>query len=123
MEAGGINLKSLAFCWLLVVALVITLALRQGPEFDSSILSLLPKSEQQPLVQQATDQMGENFSQRLLLLLSGKNEEKVRSSVSAMAEALSTQSDISSVYWQVEDDELSRIRQDQFLSGHQRIHK
>lgn len=114
MEVGGIYLKSLAFSWLLVVALVITLALRQGPAFDSSILSLLPKSEQQPLVQQATDQMGANFSQRLLLLLSGKNEEKVRSSVSAIAETLSIQPDISSVYWQVEDDELSRIRQEQF---------
>jgi len=65
------NLRWLAMCWLLLVFVVVFLAFRQGAAFDSSIISLLPESEQQPLVQQATEQMAERFSKRLILLLSG----------------------------------------------------
>ncbi len=104
------NLRWLAMCWLLLVFVVVFLAFRQGAAFDSSIISLLPESEQQPLVQQATEQMAERFSRRLILLLSAANEEKVRLAVKSLADSLIATPDVSSVVWRVEDDEISRIR-------------
>jgi len=104
------NLRWLAMCWLLLVFVVVFLAFRQGAAFDSSIISLLPESEQQPLVQQATEQMAERFSKRLILLLSAANEEKVRLAVKSLADSLIATPDVSSVVWRVEDDEISRIR-------------
>ena len=71
MNGNRIALKWAAPGWLLLVAVIVGLALRQGPVFDSSILSLLPESEQQPLVQAATEQMSEEFSRRLILVVSG----------------------------------------------------
>ena len=69
------NLRWLAMCWLLLVFVVVFLAFRQGAAFDSSIISLLPESEQQPLVQQATEEMAERFCRRLRLLWASANEE------------------------------------------------
>ena len=99
-----------AISWLLLVFVVVFLAFRQGAEFDSSIIALLPESEQQPVVQQATEQMAERFSKRLILLLSGANEEKVRLAVKSLADSLIVAPDVSSVVWRVEDDEISRLR-------------
>ncbi|MDX2507908.1 MAG: MMPL family transporter [Gammaproteobacteria bacterium] len=104
------NLRWLAMCWLLLVFVVVFLAFRQGAVFDSSIISLLPESEQQPLVQQATEQMAERFSKRLILLLSAANEEKVRLAIKSLADSLIATPDVSSVVWRVEDGEISRIR-------------
>ncbi|MDX2507640.1 MAG: MMPL family transporter, partial [Gammaproteobacteria bacterium] len=96
--------------WLLLVIVVVSLAFRQGAAFDSSIFTLLPESEQQPLVQQATEQMAERFSKRLIFLLSGASEKKVRLAVKSLADVLIVTPDVSSVVWRVEDDEISRIR-------------
>ena len=99
-----------AISWMLLVFVVVFLAFRQGAEFDSSIIALLPESEQQPVVQQATEQMAERFSKRLILLLSGANEEKVRLAVKSLADSLIVTPDVSSVVWRVEGDEISRLR-------------
>lgn len=114
MKVNFSTLHWVAISWLLTVFVVISLAFRQGAVFDSSIISLLPESEQQPLVQQATEQMAENFSRRLILLLSGKNEEKVRTAVQSLAENLIAIPDVSSVDWQVDDGEISRYRDELF---------
>jgi len=104
------SLKSVALGWLLIVAVVIVLALRQGLAFDSSILSLLPKGDQQPVVHYASEQMGKDFSERLILMLSGENEHEVRAAVGSMAKALVLLPDISRVYWQVDDSEIASLR-------------
>ncbi|MCZ6798653.1 MAG: MMPL family transporter [Gammaproteobacteria bacterium] len=112
MKGNLFTLKSVALGWLLLVAAVTVLALRQGPAFDSSILSLLPKSDQQPLVQGAIEQMSKDFSGRLILVLSGSNDQKLRAAVELMARKLALLPDVSKVYWQVEGSEVTGLREE-----------
>jgi len=112
MKGNLFTLKSIALGWLLLVAAVTVLALRQGPAFDSSILSLLPKSDQQPLVQGAIEQMSKDFSGRLILVLSGSNDQKLRAAVELMARKLALLPDVSKVYWQVEGSEVTGLREE-----------
>ena len=112
MKGNLFTLKSVALGWLLLVAAVTVLALRQGPAFDSSILSLLPKSDQQPLVQDAIEQMSKDFSGRLILVLSGSNDQKLRAAVELMARKLALLPDVSKVYWQVEGSEVTGLREE-----------
>ena len=111
MNGNRIALKWAAPGWLLLVAVIVGLALRQGPVFDSSILSLLPESEQQPLVQAATEQMSEEFSQRLILVVSGENEQGLRAAVADMAEGLAQLPEIARVYWRVGDADVASMRE------------
>ena len=107
MTQQGSNKPWLALSWLLIVTVVVSFSLMQGWKFDSSIITLLPKSEQQPLVQQATDQMAERFSKRLILLLRGEDEEKVRSAVESLAGSLIATPDVSSVLWRADENVAS----------------
>ena len=110
MKGNIITLKSAALGWLLVIAVTIGLALRQGPAFDSSILSLLPASDQQPLVRVSIEQMGKGFSQRLILVVAGENEQELRVAVAGMAEYLAQLPDMAQVYWRVDDADIARMR-------------
>ena len=114
MPGSAVALKRMALGWLLLVALVIVLALRQGLVFDSSILKLLPASDQQPLVQLASEQLGEDFSSRLLLLLSGEDEDRLQLAVDDMATSLLAEKDFSAVYWRVSAQEMQRQREASF---------
>jgi len=109
MKENNFTTKPVAIGWLLIVAMVILIAFWQGPKFDSSILSLLPESDQQPLVEQAIKQMSEDFSGRLVLMLSGKNEQEVRTTVTSMAQNLSLLTELSKVFWRVEEAETSGL--------------
>ena len=110
MKVDSITLKSAALGWLVVVAVIIGLALGQGPVFDSSLMSLLPESEQQPLVEAAIEQMSEDFSQRLILVVAGKNEQELREAVTGMAESLALLPEIARVYWRIDDDDVASMR-------------
>jgi len=112
MKANNFTQKPVSFGWLLVVAVVVVLALRQGLTFDSSILTLLPKSDQQHLVQDASEQISKDFSGRLILLLSGENDQKVRAAVGTMARKLALLPGISRVFWQVKDNEITSLREE-----------
>jgi predicted exporter len=105
-----ISRKSTALGWLVIVALVVLLALRQGLSYDASILNLLPESDQQPLIQQAGEQINKEFSQRLILVLSGQDDQNLRRSVGIVARNLAQLTEISKVYWQLENSELSKLR-------------
>ena len=59
--------KSLALGWAALVIIVLAMAWRQGPAFDSSILTLLPQSEQDPLAYRAGVQLN-----RLLVFTSSE---------------------------------------------------
>jgi predicted exporter len=114
VRTSGSNARPLALGWLLLVALVVLLALHQGPAFDSSILNLLPESEQDPLQQLASDQMSREFSERLLLVLSGSDDAALRKSVSTMATALQELAEVESVDWRVEAREVASLRGEQY---------
>lgn len=111
MKSQARSLRFVAISWLLLVFTLILLAFRQGPSFDSSILSLLPTSNQQPLVQIATDKMAARFSKRLILLVSGDEEASVRHGIESLASTLSALPDVASITWQVKEEELNDYRQ------------
>ena len=108
-----------AISWLLLVAGTILFAVKKEPSFDSDIMTLLPISDQQPLVQDVTEKMAEGFSSKLIMMLSGENETAVREGVHALAVILSSQNspvaqDISSVLWQSDGTELSSLKEELF---------
>ncbi len=109
MRPGGAGFKIAAGGWLLFVAVLMGLALKQGPAFDSSLMALLPKSEQNPVLQHATEQMAERFSKRLILLLSGVDEGAVRSGIQALAGELSALPEVARVDWRVEPQAAQQI--------------
>lgn len=102
--------KPLALGWLSLVTIVVGLALWRGPAFDSSILSLLPESDQDPLVHRASEQMNRDFSQRLLLVLSGADEAALRGAVATMSGALAQLDEVARVDWRVTDGDVASQR-------------
>lgn len=107
-------MKILAAGWLLLVISVVLLAAGRGVAFDSSILALLPESEQQPLVQRTSDRLGDEFSSRLLVLVSGEDDQKIRTAVTEMALALEQLAEVEQVKWRVEGSEIDRLRSELF---------
>ncbi|GAB2701805.1 MMPL family transporter [Aliiglaciecola aliphaticivorans] len=106
--------KAAALIWTVVIVSLMVWTFSRPLAFDSSIMSLLPKSEQQPLAQQAIEQTSARFSKRLLLLLSGEDETKIIQSVSALAQNLTALSPVSEVRWQVENNQLADLRNELF---------
>ena len=100
--------------WLLLVLLVAIFTFSKGADFDSSIIALLPKSQQQPVVQLATDKMAERFSRRLIVMLSGADEGKVRNAIKTLADSLIMKPSVSEVLWRIEEDELTRFYDEQY---------
>lgn len=100
----------LAIAWLVVVILVSGFAISLGGKFDSSLMTLLPKSEQQPIVQAATEQMADRFSKRLLLLVSAEDENTVRKAIPLLASQMRKLPEISKIDWRVSDDEIELLQ-------------
>ena len=109
MTSRATSYRWLAHLWLGAVVLVVFLAWRQGPSFDTSILSLLPESEQDPLAQRASDQVGRDFSERLLVVVSGEDDAALRDAVVRLAGALETLPFVDSVEWRLDDARLARF--------------
>ncbi len=110
MNSALLNSKVVAPGWLALVGLVVILALQRGPVFDSSILSLLPQSEQDAATKRASEHMGREFSGRLLLILSGADDASLREAVAAMANALAGLSEVSRIDWRADDAEVASLR-------------
>lgn len=70
--------NALAFIWLCLLALLIALAASQAKKFapDSDILSLLPKTEQDPLVKRAQANIDQQWAGITLWLANGKTQEQ-----------------------------------------------
>jgi predicted exporter len=98
-----------AISWLILVVLLSFFALFSGPKLDSSIMSLLPKSEQNALVQTATEHMAEQFSKRVLLLISSPDTVKARNAVTTLALSLSTATEIAEINWQIDDQDVQDL--------------
>lgn len=103
-----------AVAWLLLLIAVIGLAASRGVSFDTSILALLPESERQPLVQRASDKIGAEFSARLLVLVSGKDEHKIRAAVTTLANGLEGLAQVERVDWHVDGDRIERLQNELF---------
>lgn len=81
--------KSTALLWLLVVSISALFALLKGPAFDTSIMALLPASQQNPLVSKATDKVADQFSEQAVLLLSASDRALAREAVHRVVTRLS----------------------------------
>lgn len=108
---SALNSGLIAIAWLFVLLITALLAFSQPTAFDSSIMALLPKSEQKPLVQQAVDQVSASFSKRLTILVSGEDETSVRSATAILSQSLAMVPEVSTVRWQVLADELKQSQQ------------
>ncbi len=106
--------RPLAITWMLLVILIVGIAFIRGPEFDSSFLNLLPETERDPLKQQAGDAIGQEFSSRIILLVSGGDEAKTSAATASMANGLAKSSGIAEVTWHVEEIQISRLRNELF---------
>jgi len=110
MSLKGKLFNSLGILWLLLVIIVSGLSVYIGARFDSSIMALLPESEQQPIVQIATEQMSDRFSKRLILMLSARDDVSVRKAIPILAHHLKSLPEIAEIDWQVTDVELESIQ-------------
>ncbi|MDO6566966.1 MMPL family transporter [Alteromonas sp. 1_MG-2023] len=107
----GAWFRPVGIAWLLTVAALALFAVSRPATFDSSIMSLLPTSEQEPLAQQAIQQTSERFSKRLLLLVSGSDENAVKQSVQALATRAQQVLANADVRWQVEANQRDSQRE------------
>lgn len=103
-----------AFSWLLMVFAVTLLAalfsMKNGPVFDTSIFALLPESDQSELVKKSTEKMADRYARRLIILLSGDDDNDVRKAVTELAHKLSNIDQVSRVLWQVESNQVQQFR-------------
>ncbi|PHS69989.1 MAG: hypothetical protein COB23_04885 [Methylophaga sp.] len=103
-----------AISWLLLILLVVFFAFKTPPTIDSNIMALLPLSEQQPIVQKATTTITENFSKRLILVLSGNDEQQLHTEVEALANHLQQMPDIAEVEWKITPQDRDRAQQERY---------
>ncbi|QHJ12087.1 hypothetical protein FX988_02333 [Paraglaciecola mesophila] len=109
------TLKKVALpLWLLLLATLYFCAFSQAPKFDSSIMSLLPHSQQQPTVQTAIDKTSASFSNQMLLLVTGDNDLQIQQTLPNVAKAFQSLNQVDKVQWRVDDDFLARFHQELF---------
>ena len=106
------QLRLLCLIWLVLLAGVFLLAARQGAVFDSSLMALLPESEQQPDIQAADHQISASFSNRLLLIFSGEQDESVRQAVQYFGKHLQHLEAVQEVQWQLSADRIQLMQQE-----------
>ncbi|WP_261844159.1 MMPL family transporter [Aliamphritea ceti] len=107
-------LRTLACIWLLIILIVVMGVWRKGLSFDSSIISLLPASQQNPAVQLATDKMAAEFSQRIFLLVSSQDDQLARTAVAEAANRFAQQEGVSELIWRIGSTELGRFDNNYF---------
>ena len=91
-----------AISWFVLVVVNVLAAWAQEPEFDSSLISLLPDSEQQPVVQKATDALAKSFDEKLVLLLQGDNSEQLQAYVTEVATTFERLTYVDEVQWRTD---------------------
>lgn len=117
--------KALATIWLLLVTLLVILALQKEIQFDSSLMTLLPKENQSTdndnlqiapvtLLKKANEQIAKGFSNRHLLLLSSEDNALLRQAVAKVASRLEALPAIRNVTWYISDEELKKSQLELF---------
>lgn len=106
------SLRLLTLLWLTVLLSLCLLVMRQGVAFDSSLMALLPESEQQPEIQIADRQISAGFSNQLLLIFSGNQEKHVRQAVQYFGERLQALDVAEKVRWQLSEQDMLMMRQE-----------
>lgn len=85
--------KFAAFAWLTIILGVCSLAWIKGPRFESSIMALLPQSEQSPHSADAVRSQSDAMGQLLTLIVQHKDEQQAHQATEAIRDIFS-ESDI-----------------------------
>ncbi|MAK66151.1 MULTISPECIES: MMPL family transporter [unclassified Methylophaga] len=100
--------KVAAIVWGLLVITLLCLAWTKQPAIDTSMMSLLPESQQQPLVREASAQMGQRFAERLIILISGQDKQQLQQATQTIAERYQQIPEVDSVVWQIDDQQIEQ---------------
>lgn len=107
-------IKIAGLIWALLVVCLALTALSRPANFDSSIMSLLPESKQQPLAQQAIEQTTARFSKRLLILVSGENESVIKTELETLAAEFAALEPVAEVRWRIQGNQLQTFYNEMF---------
>ena len=79
------RVKRLALVWLacLLAAMIACIALMPRANVDTDLLALLPRDERNPMAEQALNRLAANGERQLVILIGGKDSEKVQRSAEA----------------------------------------
>ncbi|WP_296591972.1 MMPL family transporter [Methylophaga sp.] len=103
--------KVAATLWVLLVLSLLFLAWLKQPVIDTSMMSLLPESQQQPLVREASAQMGQRFAERLLILISGQGKQQLQQATQTLAGRFQQIPEVESVLWQIDEQQIAQSQQ------------
>lgn len=103
--------KVTAFAWIVLVLMLVGLAWLKQPTIDTSMMSLLPESQQQPLVREASAKMGQRFAERLLILVAGEDKQALQKATQSIADRYQTIPEVDSVLWQIGSDDIEHSQQ------------
>lgn len=103
--------KVAAIFWVLLVITLLFLAWQKQPTIDTSMMSLLPESQQQPLVREASAQMGQRFAERLLILISGQDKQQLQQATQSLADRFQQIPEVESVVWQIDEQQIAQSQQ------------
>lgn len=103
--------KVAATLWVLMVLSLLFLAWLKQPVIDTSMMSLLPESQQQPLVREASAQMGQRFAERLLILISGQDKQPLQQATKTLADRFQQIPEVESVLWQIDEQQIAQSQQ------------
>ncbi|WP_010322050.1 MMPL family transporter [Marinobacterium stanieri] len=103
---NGLYINRLAAgVWLLLVAVLLFSAWRQGPVVDTSVMALLPADEQQPNIKRATDHQADAYANSLLLVIRGQTAAEAAEGTRYAAERLAALADLVNLTWQAQGAE------------------
>lgn len=103
--------KVAAILWGLLVISLLFLAWQKQPAIDTSMMSLLPESQQQPLVREASAQMGQRFAERLLILISGQDKQTLQQATKTLVDRFQQIPEVESVIWQIDEQQIAQSQQ------------
>lgn len=103
--------KVAATLWVLLVLSLLFLAWQKQPTIDTSMMSLLPESQQQPLVREASAQMGQRFSEQLIILVSGQDKQQLQQATQTIAERYKQLPEVDSILWRIDDQKIEQTQQ------------
>lgn len=93
-------MRAAALLWLAVILTLCVAAWQRGPVVDTSLMALLPESEQQPLVKRATEQLSAEFSNKMLLVVSAEDNDRAQAAVQLAATRLQSLGGMARLTWQ-----------------------
>ncbi|MBM7456141.1 putative exporter [Oceanisphaera litoralis] len=100
MNPGKAGMRFAALLWLAVILAACILAWHRGPVVDTSLMALLPASEQQPLVKRAIERQTAEFSDKLLMVVATDDNDNAQAAVRLAATRLQALEGVARLTWQ-----------------------